>query len=101
MDSSFPHVFSPFRVGGFDVRNRLVALPAGTSLVERGIPTHGDVEHFERLAQGGGGVIVAGATVVHPPPALRSGKLVEGYLDGFVPAMRAKADAVHRHGARL
>ena len=101
MDDQFPHVFSPFRLGGFDLRNRLVALPAGTSLVDRGIPTHGDVEYFERLASGGVGLIVAGATVVHPTSALRSGKLVEGYLDAVVPAMAEKADAVHRHGARL
>jgi 2,4-dienoyl-CoA reductase (NADPH2) len=101
MVSEFPHVFSPFRLGGFDVRNRLVALPAGTSLVERGIPTHGDVEHFERLAAGGVGLVIAGAMVVHRTSALRSGKLVEAYVDGVVPAMAAKADVVHRHGARL
>ena len=101
MDDRFPHVFSPFRVGGFDVRNRLVALPAGTSLVEHGIPTHGDVEHFERLAAGGVGLIIGGATVVHPSSALRSGKLVAGYLDAVVPAMAEKAAVVHRHGARL
>jgi len=101
MDDRFPHVFSPFRVGGFDVRNRLVALPAGTSLVEHGIPTHGDVEHFERLAAGGVGLVIGGATVVHPSSALRSGKLVAGYLDAVVPAMAEKAAVVHRHGARL
>ena len=101
MDDRFPHVFSPFRIGGFDVRNRLVALPAGTSLVENGIPTHGDVEHFERLAAGGVGMIVAGAMVVHPTSALRSGKLVEGYQDAVVAAMAAKVEVVHRHGARL
>jgi 2,4-dienoyl-CoA reductase (NADPH2) len=101
MDDRFPHVFSPFRLGGFDVRNRLVALPAGTSLVENGIPTHGDVEHFERLAAGGVGLIIGGATVVHPSSALRSGKLVAGYLDEVVPAMAEKAAVVHRHGARL
>ena len=101
MGSAFPHVFSPFRLAGFDVRNRLVALPAGTSLVERGIPTHGDVEHFERLAAGGVGLVIAGAMVVHRSSALRSGKLVEGYLDEVVPAMAEKADVVHRHGARL
>jgi len=101
MDERFPHVFSPFRIGGFDVRNRLVALPAGTSLVQDGIPTHADVEHFERLAAGGVGLIIAGAMVVHPSSALRSGKLVEGYLDAVVPAMAEKAAVVHRHGARL
>ena len=101
MEDSFPHVFSPYRLAGFDLRNRLVALPAGTSLVEQGIPTHGDVEHFERLARGGVGLVIAGAMVVHPTSALRSGKLVEGYQDAVVPAMREKADVVHRHGARL
>ena len=101
MDDRFPHVFSPFRLGGFDLRNRLVALPAGTSLVERGIPTHGDIEHFERLAAGGVGLIIGGATVVHPTSTLRSGKLVEGYLDEVVPAMAEKASVVDRHGARL
>ena len=101
MQDSYPHVFSPFRLGGFDLRNRLVALPAGTSLVEGGVPTHADTEHFERLARGGVGLVIAGAMVVHPTTALRSGKLVEGYLDAVVPAMKEKADAVHRHGARL
>ena len=66
MEDQLPHVFSPFRLGGFDLRNRLVALPAGTSLVEHGVPTHGDVEHFERLAAGGVGLVIAGAMVVHP-----------------------------------
>jgi len=101
MDDAFPHVFSPYRLAGFDLRNRLVALPAGTSLVENGIPTHGDVEHFERLAAGGVGMVIAGAMVVHPSSALRSGKLVEGYLDEVVPVMAEKAAVVHRHGARL
>src|SRR3954453_21243257 len=101
MGDAFPHVFSPFRLAGFDVRNRLVALPAGTSLVGRGVPTHADVEHFERLAAGGVGLVIAGARVVHPTSALRSGKLVEGYLDAVVPAMKEKADVVDRHAARL
>jgi 2,4-dienoyl-CoA reductase (NADPH2) len=101
MNDPFPHVFSPFRLAGFDLKNRLVALPAGTSLVEHGIPTHADADHFERLAAGGVGLIIGGATVVHPTSALRSGKLVEGYVDAVVPAMKEKADVVHRHGARL
>ena len=100
-DTPFPHLFTPFRVGGLDLRNRLVALPTGTSQVVHGIPTLGDVEHVERLAAGGVGLVIAGATVVHPTSALRSAKLVEAYREDVVPAMRAKADAAHRHGAAL
>ncbi|WP_242530454.1 FAD-dependent oxidoreductase [Nocardioides aromaticivorans] len=100
-NETFPHAFSPFTIGPMTVRNRLVALPAGTSMVERGVPTHGDVEHFERLAAGGVGMIVGGAIVVHPTTTLRSRKLVEAYADEVVPALRDKVEVVHRHGAKF
>ena len=99
--TEFAHVFSPFALGGVSLKNRLVALPAGTSMAQHGVPTHGDTEHFERLAAGGVGMIVGGATVVHPSTTLRSRKLVEAYLDEFVPATAAKAEVIHRHGARF
>ncbi|WP_207836497.1 oxidoreductase [Williamsia soli] len=101
MGNDFPHLFSPFELGGIALKNRLVALPAGTSMAEHGIPTHGDTEHFERLAAGGVGLIIGGATVVHPTTTLRSRKLIEGYRDESVPAAAAKADVIHRHGARF
>lgn len=101
MGNDFPHLFSPCDLGGVTLKNRLVALPAGTSMAEHGVPTHGDTEHFERLAAGGVGLIIGGATVVHPTTTLRSRKLIEGYRDEFVPAAAAKADVIHRHGARF
>ncbi|ROZ99074.1 FAD-dependent oxidoreductase [Gordonia sp. OPL2] len=100
-NSQFPEVFSPLQLGDISLKNRLVALPAGTSLVEGGVPTHGDVEHFDRLAAGGVGLIVGGATVVHPTTTLRSRKLVEAYQEAVIPATAEKVAAVHRHGARM
>lgn len=101
MSTEFPHAFSPFSIGPLTLRNRLVALPAGTSMAADGVPTHGDQEHFERLAAGGVGLIVGGATVVHPSTTLRSRKLIEAYIDEVVPALTEKAAAVHRHGAKI
>jgi len=101
MSDLFPHVFSPFALGPVTLKNRLVALPAGTSMVRDGVPTPGDTEHFERLAAGGVGLIIGGATVVHPTTTLRSRKLVEAYIDEFVPATAAKTEVIHRHGARF
>lgn len=97
----FPHAYSPFQLGPLTLRNRLVALPAGTSLAHEGVPTDGDTEHFERLAAGGVGLVIGGATVVHPTTTLRSRKLVEAYIDEFVPKAAAKADVIHRHGAKF
>lgn len=101
MSNDFPHLFSPLAIGTMSLKNRLVALPAGTSMAENGVPTHGDTEHFERLAAGGVGLVIGGATVVHPTTTLRSRKLVEAYIDEFVPAAAAKAEVIHRHGARF
>lgn len=101
MTQEFPHLFSPFSIGSVSVKNRLVALPAGTSMADSGVPTHGDTEHFGRLAAGGVGLIIGGATVVHPTTTLRSRKLVEAYIDDFVPATQAKAEVIHRHGAKF
>lgn len=101
MTTDFPHAFSPFTLGPLTLRNRLVALPAGTSMATDGVPTHGDQEHFERLAAGGVGLIVGGATVVHPSTTLRSRKLVEAYRDEVVPALTEKAAGVHRYGAKI
>jgi len=101
MSQQFPHAFSPFALGSVSLKNRLVALPAGTSMAHNGVPTHGDTEHFERLAAGGVGLVIGGATVVHPTTTLRSRKLVEAYVDEFVPAAAAKVDVIHRHGARF
>ncbi|MFE4500339.1 FAD-dependent oxidoreductase [Rhodococcus sp. NPDC056743] len=101
MGNDFPHLFSPFTLGGMTLKNRLVALPAGTSMAANGVPTHGDTEHFERLAAGGVGLIIGGATVVHPTTTLRSRKLVEAYIDEFVPATVAKVEVIHRHGAKF
>jgi 2,4-dienoyl-CoA reductase (NADPH2) len=99
--TDFPRVFSPLTIGGKTLKNRLVALPAGTSIAEKGVPTVEDAVHFERLAAGGVAMIVTGATIAHPSSGLRSRKLVEAYLDEAVSAMEHKAEVVHRHGALL
>ncbi|MET0199466.1 MAG: FAD-dependent oxidoreductase [Rhodococcus fascians] len=101
MSVDFPHLFSPIRIGEITSKNRLVALPAGTSMAVDGVPTHGDADHFERLAAGGVGMIIGGATVVHSTTTLRSRKLIEAYRDEIVPVTAAKVAVVHRHGAKF
>src|ERR1044072_7847589 len=102
MSTEFPHVFSPFALGGKQLRNRLVALPTGTRMVEHGVPTEDDQEHSERLAAGGVAMVISGATIVHAPSSRPSrNHVIESYLDEIVPVMQTKAERVHRHGALL
>lgn len=101
MAESFPHIFSEFTLGNHRLKNRLVALPAGSSMVTDGLPNHDDLDHFDRLASGGVGMIIAGASIVDPSSYPRGGKLVGAYLDNVVPPMAEKAAVVHKHGAIL
>jgi len=101
MHPEFPRLFSSFRLGSHDLRNRLVALPHGTSMVRDGVPTADDLEHFTRLARGGVGLIISGGTSVHPTSSLRSRKLVEAYNDEVLPALERRARVVHDEGATL
>jgi 2,4-dienoyl-CoA reductase-like NADH-dependent reductase (Old Yellow Enzyme family) len=88
-------------LGGLQLRNRLAAAPFGTSMVEEGIPTALDREHYEHLAAGGAGLIISGAAVVHPTSVLRTRKLVEAHEDAVVPGLAERAATVHAHGAGL
>lgn len=101
MHPEFPHLFSSFRFGSHDLRNRLVYLPAGTAMVRNGVPTADDLEYFTRLAAGGVGLIISGATIVHPTSSLRSRTLVEAYNDEVLPALEQRARTVHNEGAIL
>src|SRR5690554_3246578 len=101
MTQEFAHAFSEFVLGKHKLKNRLVALPAGTSMVDQGLPNHADVDHFERLAADGVDMLIAGASIVDPSSFPRNGKLVGAHLDGVVEGMSHKANVVHKHGALL
>ncbi len=49
---SYPHLFSPIRLGDTLVQNRIVANPMS--------------EHYEDRCRGGAGVVICGHTIVEP-----------------------------------
>ena len=65
MTSRYPYLFSPGTIGSVTVRNRVVQLPMGTSLIDMGHVTERDVLFQEERARGGVGMIVTAGAVVH------------------------------------
>jgi 2,4-dienoyl-CoA reductase (NADPH2) len=76
-------------------------LPAGTGMVRDGAPTGVEHDHFERIAAGGVGLIITGATMVHPSTTLRRRMLVEAYNPAVLPALATRVERVHREGAKI
>jgi 2,4-dienoyl-CoA reductase (NADPH2) len=97
----YERLFSPFDAKRFSVRNRIVVLPYGTAMVRDGVITDEDIAHYEAIARTGPGLIITGATVVHPTSTLRVRMLLEAFNDQAAEMMHKKAEMVHRYGVKL
>ena len=94
----FARLFSGFTLKRFELRNRIAVLPYGTAMVVDGVPTEDDVAHYASIARSGPGLVITGATVVHPSSAMRNRILTEGYNPRAVEHLKHKVDVLHSHG---
>lgn len=97
--ASFKHLFSPFRIGSLDIRNRVFMSPHG--MVGLGIGTDAQVGYFEARAKGGCGFMVIASCQVLPAPQVPPGWFIEAYNRDHIPAIRRIVDAVHRHDSKI
>ena len=98
---AFERLFSPFQLGQVRLPNRIVVLPYGTSMVHDGALTREDIAHFDVIGASGAGLVITGATVVHPSSAMKVRKLVEIYDERVLDGLQKRAAVIHGHGAKL
>ena len=104
----FPALFSPFVIGGLELRNRLVMTAMGTRLSRDGLVGAADIAWLAERARGGVGLVVTGGQLAAPTavvsnvpgPGNTSG-LVEAFRAAGIEKQRARVAAVHRHGAKI
>lgn len=101
MSTTFPRLFSPLAIGAHRLRNRIVMLPHGTSMVVRGAPTEDDIAYYVRRAAAGPGLMVTGASVTSPDSTRRGRKLIETFNDEALPMLARRAAAVRAEGAAI
>lgn len=100
-NAPFPRLFSPLEIGSVTLRNRIVMLPHGTSMVVNGAPTDDDIAYYEDRARSGVALMITGAAVVSPDTARRGRKLIETYNDQVLPALARRAATVRAQGAAI
>jgi 2,4-dienoyl-CoA reductase (NADPH2) len=99
--TAFPTLFSPVRIGGLELRNRLVMSPMETCYGTRdGLPSPRSVAFYEARARGGVALITLGACTIDAqhrevPNSLDFGR------DEVLDAHRELTARVHAHGARI
>jgi len=102
MPSSFPHLLTPGRIGGVELRNRILMTPMGTNQ-ERADGRLGEriLDYYEARAAGGVGLVVAGVAAVTWPDGACNPNQAALSDDRFLPDWEDLARRCHRHGARV
>ena len=97
----WPTLFSPFRLRGRTVRNRITSTPHSTGWGHDGLLTQAEVDYHVRKAAGGVGLVMTfGSASVDPESAASYGSisLWDPRNDDL---LRQLADRVHEHGALI
>jgi 2,4-dienoyl-CoA reductase-like NADH-dependent reductase (Old Yellow Enzyme family) len=97
---SFPTLFSPLRLRGVELRNRIVSTAHGTTMSVAGLPTEATAAYHAVCARGGVGLIILEAAAVHASAAYNS-RFLTCYTDAALPGFHRIAEAVHAHGATV
>lgn len=100
----YPLLFSPWTLRHTPLRNRIVFPPTCATWVTdglNGVFTDMAVDYYAERAKGGVGLILMGATHVHPTSLAAPLAVGQLFDDRNVEPLRRIADAVHAHGAKI
>lgn len=96
--AAFPHLFSPLKIRGATLRNRIMSTGHDTLLPEHGQVSEAYIAYQEARARGGAGLIVTQVAGVHETARYTS-HLLMATQDDCIPGYRRLAEACHAHGA--
>jgi len=93
----FPFLFTPIKIKGVTIRNRIVSTGHATLLGSGGMPSERLIRYHAERAKGGAGFIVVEIAGVHHTASSD----LKAWDEKTIPAYRALTDAVHEHGAKI
>jgi 2,4-dienoyl-CoA reductase-like NADH-dependent reductase (Old Yellow Enzyme family) len=102
--SQYPHLFSEWQIRNTTLRNRVVFPPTCPTWVSdpwNGIFTDQAVAYYRERARGGVGLIIIGATHVHPTSIMAPLLMPQLFDDRNVEPLRKVVDVVHEAGCKI
>jgi len=98
---TYPHLFTPIRIGNFEVANRICHVPTDISSANAdGSVNQRVITYHEQVAKGGCGLIIVGASTPDRATGRPTVTCVSVDEDPMIPGLSELAEAMHRHGAR-
>lgn len=102
MASNFTHLTQTGQIGTLQLRNRMIVPAMGVNLAESdGSCGERIIAYHERQARGGVGLIILGVTGVAWPSGGNQPRQIAISQEEHIPGLRAAAEAIHRHGAKV
>jgi 2,4-dienoyl-CoA reductase-like NADH-dependent reductase (Old Yellow Enzyme family) len=97
MESKFPHLFTPVKLGPLELKNRIVFGAHTANMSHEGLPGDRHFGYYRERARGGAAMIV-----VEPAPVHRTAVLIRGNFlaenDAVIPHFCRITDECHKHG---
>lgn len=98
----YAHLLSPGRINTLEVRNRIFFSPMGSNLAEEdGTVGERLRRYYVERAKGGAALVTMGSVSVGFPVGASNWRQEAISDDRFIPGLKALADEVHSHGAKL
>jgi len=93
----FPTLLSPIQIGGVELKNRVVQAPISNHMSSGAFVPREEAFSLAR-ARGGAGLIIIGATFVHPSGS--SGEDLDLHSDENIEAFKVYNENLHQYGAK-
>ena len=102
MKNNFKHIFSPLKVRGMVMPNRIAMMPMGSDLAgHTGELSDEHIKYYEQRARGGTGLIIVENVRVKYPEGSNGTTQLRIDQDCYIPRLWNLTEACHRHGAMI
>jgi mycofactocin system FadH/OYE family oxidoreductase 2 len=100
MAAMFPLLFSPIKIGGIEIPNRICFSANSTNFSTHGVIHEQHIAYYEERAKGGCGLIILGELSIHPTDRPYE-QMIEAYDEKVIPGYQELSSAIHRHPTKI
>jgi len=98
----FEKLLSPIKIGGLELKNRMVMAPMVTNYCTReGFVTQRVKDYYEERAKGGVALIIVEAGSISYPFGLTTAKQIGLYDDRQISGLKELVEVIHKHGCKV
>lgn len=100
MNTKYPNLLSPAKIGKVELRNKTVMAAMGMSQADNGFVNQAVLNHYAERAKGGVGAIIVEVTCVDAPLGLNTRGMLVIDDDKYIDGMSKLAGVIHDGGAK-